>query len=139
VTHKGRFQRVGTCINFTVGACPIFLILSEDARIRAFHNVCRHRGYPVATKDVCYSMGKIGCGYHGWTYNTLGDLIKVSRLRELDNANWKAPSYDQLSQFNKNENNLFPIHVHVSEQGLIFVNLSSDPHVTPFHATFLPR
>jgi hypothetical protein len=29
-------------------------------------------------------------------------------------------------------NNLFPIHVHVTEQGLVFVNLSADENVTSF-------
>jgi len=37
-----------------------------------------------------------------------------------------------VGEFEKKENSLFPVHVHVTEQGLIFVNLSADPDVTPF-------
>jgi hypothetical protein len=44
----------------------------------------------------------------------------------------KAPSFDKIPEFEKNMNSLFPIHVHVTEQGLVFVNLSADENVTSF-------
>jgi len=47
-------------------------------------------------------------------------------------ANEQAPSFDSIPQFDKKTKGLFPVHVHVSEKGLIFVNLSADQNVTPF-------
>jgi len=35
----------------------------------------------------------------------------------------KAPSFDQVPEFDKEANSLFPVHVQVTEQGLVFVNL----------------
>jgi hypothetical protein len=44
----------------------------------------------------------------------------------------QAPSFDMVAEFEKRENSLFPVHVHVTEQGLVFVNLSADENVAPF-------
>jgi hypothetical protein len=81
LTHSNRFETVGTYYRYNIGTYPIFLILSKDGLIRGFHNICRHRGFPVVSKDQgCSSI--IGCRYHGWSYNTNGQLVKVivSRL-----------------------------------------------------------
>jgi len=80
VTHNNRFQKAGTYYRYNIGTYPIFLILSKDGIIRGFHNICRHRGFPVVAKDEgCSAV--IGCRYHGWSYNSRGELVKVdSRL-----------------------------------------------------------
>jgi nitrite reductase/ring-hydroxylating ferredoxin subunit len=75
VTHNTRFQDIGTYYRYNVGTYPIFLILSKDGIIRGFHNICRHRGFPVVSKEHgCSSV--IGCRYHGWSYNSKGELTK---------------------------------------------------------------
>ena len=56
----------------------------------------------------------------------------LSRHFSSTAANDQAPSFDSIPQFDKETNGLFPVHVHVSEKGLIFVNLSADQNVTPF-------
>lgn len=72
----------------------------------------------------------IGCRYHGWSYNSKGELVKVRLM--IEKLTIEAPSFDKVGEFEKKENSLFPVHVHVTEQGLVFVNLSADPNVTPF-------
>ena len=47
----------------------------------------------------------------------------------------KAPSFDLVSEFEKKENSLFPVHVHVTAQGLVFVNLTAGQDVIPFGVT----
>src|SRR2546423_2467011 len=79
ITHICRFQNPGTYCKFNVATYPIFLILSKDGVIRGFHNVCRHRGFPVVLKDTG-SSAVIGCGYHGWSYNSKGELVKAFLL-----------------------------------------------------------
>jgi nitrite reductase/ring-hydroxylating ferredoxin subunit len=76
LTHTSRFQAVGTYYRYNVSTYPIFLILSKDGTIRGFHNVCRHRGYPVVLKDSGCAVA-LGCRYHGWCYNDKGELSKV--------------------------------------------------------------
>lgn len=55
----------------------------------------------------------------------------------LSSLTLQAPSFDVVSEFDKKANSLFPVHVHVTEQGLIFVNLSADPNVTTFEVSHL--
>lgn len=92
---------------------PIFLILGRDQQVRAFHNVCRHRAYTV-TKRESGSTSVLSCKYHGWSYNTYGQLVK-------------APQFDNVAGFNKSENGLFEVHARVSESGFVFVNLDAGP------------
>ena len=49
----------------------------------------------------------------------------------------QASSFDAISEFDKTKNNFRSVHVHVSEQGLVFINLSADPDIKPFEASSL--
>lgn len=90
---------------------PVFLIRGKDDKIRAFHNVCRHRAYTITRKETGTST-VLGCRYHGWSYDTYGRLVK-------------APKFDDVPGFEKSENSLFEIHTHTTSQGWVFVNLNS--------------
>lgn len=52
---------------------PVLLARAQDGILRAFINVCRHRGATVAPEDAC-GAGKqrFVCPYHSWTYDCLG-------------------------------------------------------------------
>lgn len=89
----------------------MFLIRGKDDKIRAFHNVCRHRAYTITRKETGAST-VLGCRYHGWSYDTTGRLVK-------------APQFDDVPGFDKSQNSLFEVHTHTTDQGLIFVNLNS--------------
>lgn len=49
----------------------------------------------------------------------------------------KAPSFDNVGPFERETKSLFPVHVHQTEQGLIFVNLSADPNVVSFEVRLI--
>lgn len=83
----------------------------EDDTLRAFYNVCRHRGGPLATKDGCAKV--LQCQYHGWTY-------------WLDGALRGVPEFDRVELFDKKDYGLIPVNLEVWE-GLLFVNLSDNP------------
>ena len=55
------------------------LLVSRDAEghARVFHNMCRHRGTPLAGGEVTFNK-RITCPYHAWSYNTNGQLQSVS-------------------------------------------------------------
>lgn len=113
-THALRFAKPGDYYSFTFTGINFFLIKSKnDGKIRAFHNVCRHRAFPVVRKEQGL-LTVIGCKYHGWLYNSEGKLTK-------------APHFDDVDGFSKEENSLFPINTHVTDQGLVFVNFCNDP------------
>lgn len=51
---------------------PILIVRGSDGRLRAFLNVCRHRGSKVA--DGCGTARLFSCPYHAWTYELSGKI-----------------------------------------------------------------
>src|SRR3984893_12475932 len=51
---------------------PVLVVRGRDTKLRAFLNVCRHRGAKVA--QGCGSAAAFTCPYHGWTYGADGVL-----------------------------------------------------------------
>jgi choline monooxygenase len=56
---------------------PIVVVRGHDERLRAFVNVCRHRGFPVARGSG--RRETLQCGYHAWTYDLEGRLRSAPR------------------------------------------------------------
>src|SRR5262245_50955757 len=61
----------GDCMTVEIGTASVLMIRGEDMQIRAFHNVCRHRGARLID-DHKTSVGNIVCRYHQWTYGEDG-------------------------------------------------------------------
>ena len=57
----------------------IFLIRAQDREIRAFYNVCSHRGMPLVREEGPVA-GKIRCSYHSWTYDLTGERLLQATL-----------------------------------------------------------
>ena len=49
--------------------------------LRAYHNVCSHRGFPLRCADA--GVGPVQCGFHGWVYNREGVPTGIPRNGEL--------------------------------------------------------
>ena len=65
--------RPGDVVPVTVAGQPVFLVRDAGGRIRAFHNVCRHRCLKLV--DERGNVGRtIRCPYHSWTYGLDGTL-----------------------------------------------------------------
>ena len=60
------------------------IIITRDSShtIRAFFNVCRHRGTRIVPVAEGHFAGRIQCGYHGWTYGLDGRLIGAPHMHE---------------------------------------------------------
>jgi len=103
--------RSGQYATATIGENPIVVVRDSDGTLRAFYNVCRHRGGPLA---VCDGQGTVlKCHYHGWTYRLDGSLRGV-------------PAFDRVELFDKEDFGLVPVAV-ATWEGLIFVHLGVDP------------
>jgi nitrite reductase/ring-hydroxylating ferredoxin subunit len=74
VSHKLRFVNAGDFVCITEAGFPFFLIKDRVGNINAFHNVCRHRAYPVIEKGSG-TASVLACKYHG----------KLSRLAPYRN------------------------------------------------------
>ncbi len=61
------------------------LIVTRDAQhnVRAFYNVCRHRGTRICTQARGRFSGSIQCPYHAWTYALDGALLTARNMQEL--------------------------------------------------------
>ena len=61
------------------------IIVRESAEaVRAFYNVCRHRGTRICSESNGSFTGRIQCPYHGWTYGLDGGLIGAPHMGEAD-------------------------------------------------------
>ncbi|MCB1049169.1 MAG: Rieske 2Fe-2S domain-containing protein [Acidobacteria bacterium] len=59
------------------------LVSRQADGFRAFHNVCRHRGGPLAYADGCSKTFQ--CKYHGWTYDLSGQLKNANEMNGAQN------------------------------------------------------
>lgn len=66
-----------------IGNQNIAIIRNRDGEIRAFHNVCSHRGHELLKGEGQTRM--IVCPYHAWTYDLDGQLKSNSITRTVDN------------------------------------------------------
>ncbi|KAJ9293435.1 hypothetical protein DTO271G3_7700 [Paecilomyces variotii] len=110
-THKLRLPNAGDWLRYDVAGYQYVLVRDREGKINGFHNICRHRAFPVVTEEQGSSR-IFSCKYHGWSYGLNGKLAK-------------APGYQDLEGFDKSQNGLLPIHVHIDHNGFIWVNLDS--------------
>lgn len=66
----------GQYITVQAGLNNIFIVMGRDRRLRAFHNICRHRGTQLI-RAVGKTQKALTCPYHDWTYDLEGNLISV--------------------------------------------------------------
>ncbi|THW68634.1 putative iron-sulfur domain-containing protein [Aureobasidium pullulans] len=111
ITHKLRLTKPGDFLRYDVAGFQFVLARDRQDNINGFHNICRHRAYPVVEKQEG-SARIFACRYHGWSYGLNGKLAK-------------APNYQELEGFEKEKNGLLPIHVHVDKNGFVWVNMDA--------------
>lgn len=118
VGHEAQLPNPGDYLRAEVSGEPVVVVRGKDGVVRAFFNVCRHRGGPLVMDDHgCASV--LQCKYHGWTYLLDGSLRGV-------------PKFNRVDLFDKKDFGLVPVQL-AAWQGLLFVNLADDPE--PLAAT----
>ncbi len=61
----------------------VLLVRGRDDEIRAFYNVCRHRGTAVEERE-CGKAVRFQCPYHAWIYELDGSLVRAKHTEDLD-------------------------------------------------------
>jgi len=113
--HVSALPNAGSYVTTRAGSQPVLVVRDQDNELRAFKNVCRHRGSRLLSgSGQCKAA--IRCRYHGWTYRLDGSLIGVP----------EGLSFEE--KIDKSKFGLMPARVEVM-CGLVFVNL--DPDATP--------
>jgi len=98
----------------TVAGESLIVVRGRDTRLRAFHNVCRHRGSQIL-EEPAGKVVRFQCPYHAWVYDLEGRLARAAHT-------------DDLVDFDPAENSLVPARCEMW-QGFVFVCL--DPAAAP--------
>ncbi len=107
VANPGDFQ----CVQ--AGRFPLVIVRGDDGVIRAFHNICRHRGNQFLEETGNAPKG-LRCPYHQWFYELNGDLKAIPREDPL------FPGVD------KSNLGLMPASIGTF-RGMVFVHPDADP------------
>jgi len=108
--HEEKLAQPGSYVAADVEGQSIFACRDKTGELRAFYNVCKHRGH-----ELLQGSGKtktIACPYHAWVYGLDGRLSSARRSELIEN-------------FSTDEACLDPVRVEVFCH-LVFVNLDPD-------------
>jgi len=76
VLHASELAEPGAFVTTEFAGRPVLVVRDEKGEVRAFYNVCRHRGAQlVGAESGCQK--RFSCPYHAWTWNHAGELIGV--------------------------------------------------------------
>ena len=110
VAAAAELPEPGDFVTVEVGPASVMIVRDDEGQVRAFHNVCRHRGSRILD-DKCGSVGNLVCPYHHWTYNVDGRLLHAE---------------NQPAAFDRGRFGLKPVHVR-TVGGLVFICLAGEP------------
>jgi len=120
VGREDEIPTSGDYFTFTAIDEPIVVARNEQGEVRAFSNLCQHRGVEVAKGRG--NRRRFSCPYHAWSYDLDGKLVA-------------APYMDDAEGFNPKNCRMPPLGVGLWG-GFIFVSLADEP--SPF-ADFIGR
>ncbi|WP_404479812.1 SRPBCC family protein [Novosphingobium sp. BL-52-GroH] len=94
-------EQVGAYITFDILDDSVIVVRASADEIRAFHNVCPHRGRklvdtPAGMRNAHASRPNFICGYHGWTFGLDGRNTYVEHQ-----ADWQGHLCDGLADLGK--------------------------------------
>jgi Rieske 2Fe-2S family protein len=94
----------------SVGGYGVLLVRDKDGELRAFENVCRHRGHELLPcGGSSESTRAIVCPYHAWSYRHDGSLIGAPNFKNID------------EHYDRSALGLAPVRVH-EWHGWIFID-----------------
>ena len=131
VGHAADLPNPGDQVPVTAAGLPIVLVRGRDGALRAFHNVCGHRGLKLVDMP-CRGKPTLLCPYHGWAYDLTGALRATPDFGGYGQRT--APGFDPAAHA------LRRVPLAEAFGGLQFVNLSGTaPPFVDWAAPLLER
>jgi Rieske 2Fe-2S family protein len=123
----GRLEDVptrGAYLTCQIAGDSVVVVRTGDAAVRAYYNVCRHRGTQLCDQIAGRFGGSIQCPYHAWTYDYDGRLLA-------------APHMESTAGFDRADYPLNAVRASIWE-GFVFVSLAADGPTLDEHLATLP-
>ena len=119
--HDIEIRETGEWMTLQVGDCPVVIVRGKDKTVRAFHNVCRHRGSKVVGGEGEGNTGQLAgknmsCPYHKWQYDT--DDGRLLYAREMSD------------DFDADSHGLFPVHLKCVSTYMFVCVAASPPDIS---------
>src|SRR3989442_6880640 len=70
--HQSQLAGAGSYFVQEVGGESLIVLRDNNGQVRAFYNVCRHRGTRLCEQKAGHLHATIQCPYHAWTYGLDG-------------------------------------------------------------------
>jgi glycine betaine catabolism A len=122
VGRASAVARPGDYVLREVAGESLIVVRGRDGALRAFFNVCRHRGTRLCRERAGHVSETIQCPYHAWTYALDGRLVG-------------APHMQEAAGFDRREH---PLHAAALAEweGFVFVSVADAPQ--PFAEWLAP-
>ncbi len=121
--HADELPEIGSYLVWDRLGFEIVIVRTGDGEVRAFYNVCRHRGAPVV-REARGTVSRFQCGFHSWVYG-------------LDGALQAVPDEAAFAGLDKACLGLEPVRCE-RLGGWIFVNCASDAPALLEHLGTIP-
>ena len=109
--HVSDVRKPGDYITFDGFGEHAIILRERTGTLRAFHNVCRHRGARLLQDRTGNCPHALSCPFHGWTYDLGGKLIGI-------------PAQDTFDNLDAAENHLVPVESE-TWMGFIFLRFQA--------------
>ena len=111
VGHESDIPAPGNWLSFDMLGERAVVMRGQDGVVRAFHNLCRHRGARVVDGPQGQCRGALVCPFHGWVYNLDGTLRGAA-----------VPS--SFGDFDRDKFGLMPIELNIFH-GFLFLRFQA--------------
>ena len=127
---SAQLREPGDVLVTEVAGRSIFVVRKQDGALRAFYNVCRHRGTRLLASGECRVNRFIRCPYHSWAYDHDGRCVGTPLFTGSDIPADQQAAFDMhdVAAFDRADHGLLPVAVDTWGP-LVFANL--DPDAAP--------
>jgi glycine betaine catabolism A len=119
IGREEEIPRPGGFRTVEVAGSGVLVLRNRQGELKAFHNVCRHRGTRLVEAAEGSELTRLVCPYHAWTYDLDGRLLGTPHMQD-------AKGFDRA------KSGLYPVAIQ-TWRGFVFVNLAPKPE--PLEAT----